>query len=253
MVNNGRLYGKNILVTASGQGIGKASILAMANEGANVLATDVNEQLLSEINQLNINNIKTSYLDVRDEKSIFDCVKEANPDVLFNCAGFVHNGSLLECSEKDWDEAFEINVRSMFRTIKNTLPIMIEKGGGSIINMSSCASSVKGFKNRFIYGTTKAAVIGLTKSVAKDYIQNGIRCNAICPGTVDSPSLHERLEATGNYDLALKNFIARQPIGRLAKADEIAALVIYLASDESLYMTGQEHRIDGGISAISNE
>ena len=146
MVNNGRLYGKNILVTASGQGIGKASILAMANEGANVFATDVNEQLLSEINKLNISNIKTSYLDVRDEKSIFDCVKEANPDVLFNCAGFVHNGSLLECSEKDWDEAFEINVRSMFRTIKNTLPIMIEKGGGSIINMSSCASSVKDLK-----------------------------------------------------------------------------------------------------------
>ncbi len=253
MNQKGRLVGKNVLVTAAGQGIGKASCIAMANEGAMIFATDVNKKALNELNQLNLNNIKTFFLDVTNDKSVSEGVKRSKPDVLFNCAGFVHNGTLLECTDNDWDEAFDLNVRSMFRSIKETLPYMIKKGHGSIINMSSGASSVKGFKNRFVYGTTKAAVVGLTKSVAKDYIQNGIRCNAICPGTVDSPSLHERLHATGNYDLALKNFIARQPIGRLGKAKEIAALVVYLASDESSYTTGQELKIDGGISAISNE
>ena len=175
-------------------------------------------------------------------------VARAQPDVLFNCAGFVHNGTVLQVTDQEWDFAFDLNVRSMLRTIRAALPGMIARGGGSIINMSSACSSVIGAPNRFVYGTTKAAVIGLTKSVASDYITQGIRCNAVCPGTVDSPSLHERLTATGDYEKAMKAFVARQPMGRLATAEEIAALVVYLASDESAFTTGQPHIIDGGWS-----
>ena len=173
-------------------------------------------------------------------------ISDIQPDILFNCAGFVHHGSILNASEDEWDFAFELNVRAMMRTIKAALPGMIERGAGSIINMSSACSSIIGAPDRFVYGTSKAAVLGLTKSVARDYITTGVRCNAICPGTVDSPSLHDRLRATGDYDAAMKAFVARQPMGRIATAEEIAALVVYLASDESAFTTGQAHLIDGG-------
>ena len=244
----GRLKGKSALVTAAGQGIGRASAIALANEGAKVLATDINKITLNELDDIKNSNISTFELDVLDDKSIRNCINKARPDILFNCAGFVHNGTILEATDDEWDFAFNLNVRSMYKTITNVLPIMLEKGGGSIINMSSAVSSIIGAPNRFIYGATKAAVIGLTKSIAIDYITKGIRCNCICPGTVDSPSLHQRLEATGNYEIAKKNFTARQPMGRLATPEEIAALVVYLASDESAFTTGQPHIIDGGWS-----
>ena len=243
-----RLKGKNVLVTAAGQGIGRASALAMAEEGAQVFATDVNMETLSTIRNANHENIEIFELDVRSDDSVREGVRRAVPDVLFNCAGFVHNGTILEAQDEDWDFAFDLNLRSMLRTIRASLPGMIERGSGSIINMSSACSSIIGAPNRFIYGTTKAAVLGLTKSVAIDYITQGIRCNAICPGTVDSPSLHDRLHATGDYDAAMKAFVARQPMGRIAQAEEIAALVVYLASDESAFTTGQGHVIDGGWS-----
>ena len=243
-----RLKGKNVLVTAAGQGIGRASALAMAEEGAQVFATDVNMETLSTIRNANHENIEIFELDVRSDDSVREGVRRAVPDVLFNCAGFVHNGTILEAQDKDWDFAFDLNLRSMLRTIRASLPGMLERGSGSIINMSSACSSIIGAPNRFIYGTTKAAVLGLTKSVAIDYITQGIRCNAICPGTVDSPSLHDRLHATGDYDAAMKAFVARQPMGRIAQAEEIAALVVYLASDESAFTTGQGHVIDGGWS-----
>ncbi|MGB0634411.1 MAG: SDR family oxidoreductase [Paracoccaceae bacterium] len=244
----GRLKGKSALVTAAGQGIGRASAIALANEGAEVLATDINKIALNELDDIKNSNISTFELDVLDDKAITNCINKARPDILFNCAGFVHNGTILEATDDEWDFAFNLNVRSMYKTITNVLPIMLEKGGGSIINMSSAVSSIIGAPNRFIYGATKAAVIGLTKSIAIDYITKGIRCNCICPGTVDSPSLHQRLEATGNYETAKKNFTARQPMGRLATPEEIAALVVYLASDESAFTTGQPHIIDGGWS-----
>ena len=243
-----RLKGKNVLVTAAGQGIGRASALAMAEEGAQVFATDVNMETLSTIRNANHENIEIFELDVRNDDSVREGVRRAVPDVLFNCAGFVHNGTILEAQDEDWDFAFDLNLRSMLRTIRASLPGMLERGSGSIINMSSACSSIIGAPNRFIYGTTKAAVLGLTKSVAIDYITQGIRCNAICPGTVDSPSLHDRLHATGDYDAAMKAFVARQPMGRIAQAEEIAALVVYLASDESAFTTGQGHVIDGGWS-----
>lgn len=243
-----RLKGKNVLVTAAGQGIGRASALAMAEEGAKVFATDVNMETLSTIRNANHENIEIFELDVRSDDSVREGVRRAVPDVLFNCAGFVHNGTILEAQDEDWDFAFDLNLRSMLRTIRASLPGMLERGSGSIINMSSACSSIIGAPNRFIYGTTKAAVLGLTKSVAIDYITQGIRCNAICPGTVDSPSLHDRLHATGDYDAAMKAFVARQPMGRIAQAEEIAALVVYLASDESAFTTGQGHVIDGGWS-----
>lgn len=243
-----RLKGKRVLVTAAGQGIGRASALAMADEGAHVFATDVNEAALSAMAGEGRANVETFVLNARDADSIAAGVQRAQPDVLFNCAGFVHAGTILEASEDDWDMAFDLNVRSMFRTIRATLPGMLERGGGSIINMSSACSSIIGAPNRAIYGTTKAAVLGLTKSVAIDYITKGIRCNAICPGTVESPSLHERLRATGDYEAAMKAFVARQPMGRIASAEEIAALVVYLASDDSAFTTGQGHVIDGGWS-----
>ena len=244
----GRLKGKSALVTAAGQGIGRASAIALANEGAEVLATDINKITLNELDDIKNTNISTFQLDVLDDKSVKNCINKARPDILFNCAGFVHNGTILEATDEEWNFAFNLNVRSMYKTITNALPIMLEKGGGSIINMSSAVSSIIGAPNRFIYGATKAAVIGLTKSIAIDYITKGIRCNCICPGTVDSPSLHQRLEATGNYEIAKKNFTARQPMGRLATPEEIAALVVYLASDESAFTTGQPHIIDGGWS-----
>ena len=245
---NQRLKGKNVLVTAAAQGIGRASALAMAAEGAKVFATDVNMQALAKIRDENHENIEIFELDVRDGPSVAAGVERAQPDVLFNCAGYVNHGTILDASDEDWEFAFDLNVRSMLRTIRAALPGMLTRGTGSIINMSSACSSVIGAPNRFVYGTTKAAVLGLTKSVAIDYITQGIRCNAICPGTVESPSLHDRLQATGDYEAAMKAFVARQPMGRIAKAEEIAALVVYLASDDGAFTTGQGHVIDGGWS-----
>ena len=245
----GRLDGKRVLVTAAGQGIGRASALAMAAEGAQVFATDVNQAALDGLAR---DGIEAFVLDVRSDASVQEGVARAQPDVLFNCAGFVHHGSVLDATDADWDFAFDLNVRSMMRTIRAALPGMVERGGGSIINMSSVCSSIVAAPNRFIYGTTKAAVIGLTKSVALDYVTQGIRCNCICPGTVESPSWHDRVKALGaqigSYDEALRQFVARQPMGRVASPEEIAALVVYLASDESAYTTGQPHVIDGGWS-----
>ena len=243
-----RLAGKTALVTAAGQGIGRASALAMANEGAQVFATDINTDALTELKTAAHDNIQVFEMDATDTASVQKGVAAAEPDILFNCAGFVHHGTIMDATDDEWDFAFDLNVRSMFRTIRAALPGMLARKGGSIINMSSAASSVIGAPNRFVYGTTKAAVLGLTKSVARDYITDGIRCNAICPGTVDSPSLHDRLRATGDYEAAMKAFVARQPMGRIAQAEEIAALVVYLASDESAFTTGQAHIIDGGWS-----
>ena len=245
----GRLDGKRALVTAAGQGIGRASALAMAAEGAQVFATDVNEEALEELSN---ESIETYVLDALDPVSIRKGVWHAQPDVLFNCAGFVHHGTIMDADEDEWEFAFDLNVRSMFRSVQAVLPGMLERGGGSIINMSSALGSIMGAPNRFIYGTTKAAVVGLTKSVASDYIKQGIRCNCICPGTVESPSWHERVKALGeqlgSYDEAMAQFVARQPMGRVAKAEEIALLVVYLASDESAFTTGHTHIIDGGWS-----
>ena len=244
-----RLKGKRALITAAGQGIGRATAIAMANEGATVFATDINMDALSTIRD---ENIETFELDARNDKSVKEGVSHAAPDVLFNCAGFVHNGTILDATDEDLDFAFDLNVHSMVRTIKAALPGMLKQGGGSIINMSSAASSVIGAPNRFIYGTTKAAVVGLTKSVAVDYVSKGIRCNCICPGTVESPSWHDRVtalgEQLGSYEAALEQFVSRQPMGRVASAEEIAALVLYLASDESAFTTGHAHIIDGGWS-----
>ncbi|THH35912.1 SDR family oxidoreductase [Aliishimia ponticola] len=247
-----RLAGKRALVTAAGQGIGRASALAMAAEGAQVFATDVNAAALADLADANQGQIEVFELDAMDDASIREGVARAAPDVLFNCAGFVHHGSVLEASDADWDFAFSLNVRSMWRTMRAAIPGMVERGGGSIVNMSSACSSVIGAPNRFIYGTTKAAVIGMTKSVAVDFIRQGVRCNCICPGTVESPSWHERVKALGeemgSYEAALEAFVSRQPMGRVARAEEIAALVVYLASDESGFTTGQPHVIDGGWS-----
>ena len=245
---SGRLLGKRALITAAGQGIGRATALAMAQEGAIVFATDVDPEALEKLSEELGGVSEIFFLDAKDQESVKAGVERAQPDILFNCAGFVHSGTVLEATDEEWDLAFDLNVRSMFRTIRAALPGMLERGLGSIVNMSSACSSVIGAPNRFIYGTTKAAVIGLTKSVAVEYIKQGIRCNAICPGTVDSPSLHNRLRSTGDYDAAMKEFVARQPMGRIADALEIASLVVYLASDESTFTTGQAHIIDGGWS-----
>jgi len=247
-----RLKGKRALITAAGQGIGRATAIAMANEGAKVFATDINMDVLSTIRDTNLKNIEIFKLDARDGESVKEGVSRAAPDVLFNCAGFVHHGTILDATDDDLDFAFDLNVRSMVRTVKAALPGMLEHGGGSIINMSSAASSIIGAPNRFIYGTTKAAVVGLTKSVAVDYVSNGIRCNCICPGTVESPSWHDRVtalgEKLGSYEAALEQFVSRQPMGRVASAEEIAALVVYLGRDESAFTTGHAHIIDGGWS-----
>lgn len=238
------LANKTVLVTAAGQGIGRATALAFVAEGARVVATDINPKTLENLKAENA-KIETRVLDVTDTNAVNAAVADIGPvDVLFNCAGFVHAGSILDSTDKDFDFAIDLNVRSMVRTIKAVLPGMLERGDGAIINMSSVASSLKGVPNRFVYALTKAAVIGLTKSVAADYVTRGIRCNAICPGTVESPSLEDRLKATGDYEAAKKAFIARQPMGRLGKAEEIADLAVYLA--KAPYTTGQTHIIDGG-------
>ena len=240
----GRLEGKTALVTAAGQGIGRASALAMAGEGARVFATDVNEAALA-----GLDGVETFRLDVRDPSSIAAAVERVGaPDVLFNCAGFVENGTILDCDEDQWFFSLDLNVTAMYRMCRAFLPGMIGAGGGSIINMSSVASSIIAAPNRFVYGATKAAVIGMTKAIAADFVTQGIRCNAICPGTVESPSLTERLKATGDYEAAHAAFVARQPMGRIGKAEEIAALVVYLASNESAYTTGTAQIIDGGWS-----
>ena len=242
----GRLNGKRALVTAAGQGIGRASALAMAREGAEVIATDVNENALTE---LAASGLQTRLLDVRNPASIAEAVEAVGKlNVLFNCAGFVAAGSILDCDEEQWAFSLDLNMTAMYRMCRAFLPGMIAGGGGAIINMASVAGSVIAAPNRFVYGATKAGVIGLTKSIAADFIALGIRANAICPGTVESPSLDQRLRDTGDYDAARKAFIARQPIGRIGKPEEIAALVVYLASDESAYTTGVAHVIDGGWS-----
>jgi 2-keto-3-deoxy-L-fuconate dehydrogenase len=242
----GRLHGKTALVTAAGQGIGRASALAMAREGATVLATDVNAQALAELSEA---GLQTRVLDVRDPASIAAAVAAAGPvDVLFNCAGFVAAGTILDCDEDQWAFSLDLNMTAMYRMCRAFLPGMLAGGSGSIINMASVASSVIAAPNRFVYGATKAGVIGLTKAIAADFITKGIRCNAICPGTVESPSLDQSLRDTGDYEAARAAFIARQPIGRIGKSEEIAALVVYLASDESSYTTGVAHVIDGGWS-----
>lgn len=239
-----RLRGKTALVTAAAQGIGRATAELFEAEGATVWATDINEEALADVKVSNRRR-----LDVTNDAMVSALAAEVGTlDVLFNCAGFVHGGSILECSEADWDMAINLNVKSMYRTIRAFLPKMLETGSGSIVNMASVAGSVKGVPNRFAYGMTKAAVVGLTKSVAADFVQQGIRCNAICPGTVQSPSLEQRLAEQGDYDTARAAFIARQPIGRLGAPEEIAELALYLASDAAGYTTGQTHIIDGGWS-----
>jgi 2-keto-3-deoxy-L-fuconate dehydrogenase len=239
------LAGRTALITAAGQGIGRASAEAFARAGAVVYATDINESALLELDK--VERIKTIKLDVTSQENINEVLAEiGDVDVLFNCAGFVHAGDIMNCPEEEWDFAFEINVKAQYRLCRAVLPSMLAKGKGSIVNMSSVASSIKGVPNRFAYCASKAAVVGLTKSIAADFVTRGVRCNAICPGTVDSPSLHDRLRATGDYEQALKDFISRQPMGRVGDADEIAALALYLASDASGFTTGQTHIIDGG-------
>ncbi len=248
-----RLQGKLVLVTAAAQGMGRAAAIAMAREGARVVATDVREDLLATLSTDSTASgglpIETRRLDVTDNQQIEQVIGELPPlDVLFNCAGFVHQGSIFETTDRDWDFSFAINVRSMFWTIRAALPRMLSNGGGSIINMASVCSSTKGFPNRFAYGTTKAAVIGLTKSVASDFVTRGVRCNCIGPGTVETPSLHDRMRALGDVEEARKMFVARQPMGRLANSEEIVPIVVYLASDESIFATGQVFNVDGGIT-----
>jgi len=243
-----RLAGKIALVTAAAQGIGRATAIAFADEGATVWATDINEVALKPLGD-GRPGIHTRRLDVLETKDVDRLAAELGAlDVLFNCAGYVHHGTILECAERDWDFSFDLNVKSMYRTCRAFLPAMLQAGRGSIINMSSAASSIKAAPNRFVYGSTKAAVIGLTKAIAADFIRRGIRCNAICPGTVQSPSLEQRIAAQGDAEKALAAFVARQPMGRIGRPEEIAALAVYLASDESSFTTGQIHIIDGGFS-----
>jgi 2-keto-3-deoxy-L-fuconate dehydrogenase len=249
---SGRLAGKTALITAAGQGIGHASALAMAREGAQVVATDVNASALERMQ--GIANVTPRRLDVLDDAAVAAIFDELPPlQVLFNCAGFVHHGSILDCTPRDWDASFNLNVRAMYVAIRAALPKMLAHydasgTGASIVNMASIAGSIKGLPNRFVYGASKAAVIGLTKSVAADYVQRGIRCNAIAPGTVDTPSLAERINAFPDPVEARKAFIARQPMGRLAKSEEIAPLVVFLASDEAAFVTGNVYSCDGGMT-----
>lgn len=242
-----RLAGKTALVTAAAQGIGRATALSFAAEGAAVMATDINVDRLEELG--GTPGISIRRLDVTDTQAIHSLAAEMPPlDVLCNVAGFVHNGTILDCPEDDWDFSFDLNVKSMYRTISAFLPPMLDAGGGSVINMASVASSMRGIANRCVYGTSKAAVIGLTKSVAADFIGQGLRCNCICPGTIESPSLEDRIAAFDDPVEARKAFIARQPLGRLGTAEEIAAMAVYLASDESGYTTGAAMVVDGGFT-----
>lgn len=242
-----RLKGKTALITAAGQGIGYASAIAMAKEGATVWATDVNPALLEKFK--GVDNVHTAVLDVMDKQAILAVTaKIPNIEVLFNCAGFVHAGTVMEATDEDWQFAFDLNVRSQFWMIQAVIPKMLANKKGSIINMASIASSVRGLPNRFVYGASKAAVIGLTKAIAADYVTQGIRCNAVCPGTVDTPSLQDRINAYADPVEARKNFIARQPMGRLATAEEIAPVVTFLASDESSFSTGNVYSVDGGMT-----
>ena len=245
---SGRLEGKKIVVTAAGQGIGKATAIAFHKEGAHVTATDLNDKTLSDLNkeypQINVQN-----LDSTDNNAILEFTKTLDRvDVLFNAVGFVHHGTILDCEEKDWDFSFDVNIKSMYFMCKAILPFMIKQNGGSIINISSIASSLKGLPNRFVYGASKAAIIGLTKSIASDFVKQNIRCNSIAPGTVFSPSWQERVNQSPDPVKAKKDFIARQPMGRLGTAEEIASMAIYLAGDESTFTTGNTFSVDGGMT-----
>jgi 2-keto-3-deoxy-L-fuconate dehydrogenase len=242
-----RLKGKRAFITAAGQGMGRAAAIAFAAEGARVWATDVNAEALRSLE--GIPGITTRVLDVTDSAAVDRTAKEVGSvDVLFNCAGFVHHGTIMECSERDWDFSFDLNVKSMYRVTRAFLPGMLAQQKGSIINMASIASSMRGLPNRLAYGTTKAAVLGFTKAIAADYVKQGIRCNAVCPGTVDTPSLQARINAFADPVQARKDFIARQPMGRLATVDDITPLLIYLASDESSFATGVAFSVDGGMT-----
>lgn len=236
-----RLAGKRAFVTAAGQGIGRAIAAAYLREGATVVATDLRAELMD-----GLDGARTQALDVTDKAALTAAIHAAAPDILVNCAGFVHAGTILDATDAEFDFAFGLNVRSQFHAMQAALPGMIERGGGSIVNIASVAGSIVAAPNRCIYGASKAAVIGMTKSVALDFVTKGIRVNAICPGTVDSPSLHDRLRAMGDYDAAYKAFVARQPMGRIGTPDEVAHLAVYLGSDEAAFTTGQAHVIDGG-------
>ena len=244
---SGRLEGKKIVVTAAGQGIGKATAIAFHNEGAHVIATDLNDKTLADLNK-EYPNIKVKTLDSTNNNAILDFVKTLDEvNVLFNAVGFVHHGTILDCEEKDWDFSFDVNIKSMYFMCKAILPLMVKQNGGSIINVSSIASSLKGLPNRFVYGASKAAIIGLTKSIASDFVKQNIRCNSIAPGTVFSPSWQDRVNQSPDPVQAKKDFIARQPMGRLGTAEEIASMAIYLAGDESTFTTGNTFSVDGGM------
>ncbi len=245
---SGRLQNKTAIVTSAGQGIGRASAVAMAREGAKVFATDINGEALKSLEKEQA-GIETFVLDVLKQDQIDAAAKRVGlPDILFNCSGYVHAGTILETDDKAWDFSFDLNCKAHFHMMKAFLPGWLARGQGVIINMASAASSIKGVPNRFVYAATKAAVIGMTKALAADFTSKGIRVNAICPGTVDSPSLMDRLKATGDFEQAKSSFIARQPMGRMARAEEIGMLVVYLASDEAAFVTGQTFVIDGGWS-----
>ena len=243
-----RLEGKKIIVTAAGQGIGKATAIAFHNEGADVIATDLNDKTLADLNK-EYPNIKVKTLDSTDNNAILEFVKTLDKvDVLFNAVGFVHHGTILDCEEKDWDFSFDVNIKAMYFMCKAIIPLMVKQNGGSIINISSIASSLKGLPNRFVYGASKAAIIGLTKSIASDFVKQNIRCNSIAPGTVFSPSWQDRVNQSPDPVQAKKDFIARQPMGRLGTAEEIASMAIYLAGDESTFTTGNTFSVDGGMT-----
>ena len=245
---SGRLEGKKIVVTAAGQGIGKATAIAFHNEGAKVIATDLNDKTLADLNK-EYPNITVQMLDSTDNNAILEFVKTLDKvDVLFNAVGFVHHGTILDCEEKDWDFSFDVNIKAMYFMCKAIIPLMVKQNGGSIINISSIASSLKGLPNRFVYGASKAAIIGLTKSIASDFVKQNIRCNSIAPGTVFSPSWQDRVNQSPDPVQAKKDFIARQPMGRLGTAEEIAAMAIYLAGDESTFTTGNTFSVDGGMT-----
>ena len=247
-MDNQRLLGKRVLITAAGQGMGRAAALAFAAEGAKVFATDINENSLKTLSEKNP-DIETFSLDVLDKEAVKRAPEQTGIlTTLFNCAGFVHNGTILETTEDEWEFSFNLNVRSQFRMIQTYLPGMLDKGEGSIINMASVASSIKGAPSRCLYGSTKAAIMGMTKAVAADYVSQGIRCNALCPGTILTPSLEERMYATGDFEQAKLDFLARQPIGRFAHAEEVTGILIHLASDESKFTTGTFQIVDGGWS-----